>query len=284
MVFLYSSVKLSRQKRFIMDVFPTAPLPTTSTLTSFSNASSICGAEKSGRASAPAAMRRRREASRRTANARVVRRETRSGGRGGRRCTRRRTSGVGTHHRDRSARPALRRARRTLRPLRASAAPLRRRCGNVHQIERPLADGWRCRLSIATRRVDRRVGPASRTVPRARVRSRVDADAACASRGWRHPRPRSGRRLVGRTRETHSGGQLPETRPRVRRPPPRTHAAASPSPSRGRSGRSSVPSSFATRGAFPSTGAPRWPLPPFRQRRDPPRVPTRPDPRDDPPD
>lgn len=74
MVFLYSSVKLSRQKRFIMDVFPTAPLPTTSTLTSFSNASSICGAEKSGRASAPAAMRRRREASRRTANARVVRR------------------------------------------------------------------------------------------------------------------------------------------------------------------------------------------------------------------
>ena len=72
MVFLYSSVKLSRQKRFIMDVFPTAPLPTTSTLTSFSNASSICEAEKSGRASAPAAMRRRR--SRRTANARVVRR------------------------------------------------------------------------------------------------------------------------------------------------------------------------------------------------------------------
>ena len=47
MVFLYSSVKLSRQKRFIMDVFPTAPLPTTSTLTSFSNSSSICEAGKS---------------------------------------------------------------------------------------------------------------------------------------------------------------------------------------------------------------------------------------------
>ena len=43
MVFLYSSVNAPRQNRRIMDDFPTAPLPTTSTLTSFSNASSICG-------------------------------------------------------------------------------------------------------------------------------------------------------------------------------------------------------------------------------------------------
>ena len=53
-----------------------------------------------------------------------------------------------------------------------------------------------------------------RALFRARVRSRVDADAACASRGWRHPRPRSGRRLVGRTRETHS--RWPTPRKRVR--------------------------------------------------------------------
>ena len=211
--------------------------------------------------------------------------ETRSGGRGGRRCTRRRTSGVGTHHRDRSARPALRRARRTLRPLRASAAPLRRRCGNVHQIERPLADGWRCRLSIATRRVDRRVGPASRTVPRARVRSRVDADAACASRGWRHPRPRSGRRLVGRTRETHSRWPTPRKRVRACVVHPRALT-------RRRRRRRRVGALGAPRCLRPSRRVarshprvrPDGPFPLSRQRRDPPRVPTRPDPRDDPPD
>ena len=126
--------------------------------------------------------------------------------------------------------------------------------------------------------------------------------AHCASRARACPLSRRCRRgarvaraapsptpLRPETRRPNAGNPLalahpPGTRPRVRRPPPRTHAAASPSPSRGRSGRSSVPSSFATRGAFPSTGAPRWPLPPFPTTRDPPRVPTRPDPRDDPPD
>lgn len=126
--------------------------------------------------------------------------------------------------------------------------------------------------------------------PRALFRARARPLSRRCRRGVRVARVApSSTPLRPETRRPDAGNALavansPETRPRVRRPPPRTHAAASPSPSRGRSGRSSVSSSFATRGAFPSTGAPRWPLPPFPTTRDPPRVPTRPDPRDDPPD